>query len=175
MHVKYWTHWFLPCIFSGPKEKINSTFPYSGNLSSAHRKLKKKQSGERQDMIGYSLLHKVSERVCMHIITTVRSFLFSHLWTSHRARPSRTRSRGRERRRCGTAPWISRLGTGCGSACGSTLAVKWKKKNNQRKIKLNWTVAAFQPTELNRSVWWSLTADGFIFSSGSTIKRFFRK
>lgn len=25
----------LPLIFSGPKEKINSTFPYSGNLSSA--------------------------------------------------------------------------------------------------------------------------------------------
>lgn len=31
---------------------------------------------KRQDTVGYSLLHKVSECVCTHITTTVRSFLF---------------------------------------------------------------------------------------------------
>ena len=54
----------------------------------------------------------------------------SDLWTSHPAHLSRTRSPGRGRRRCETAPGISRLGTGCGSACGSTWAGEWKPREN---------------------------------------------
>lgn len=57
----------------------------------------------------------------------------SYLWMSHQAHLSRRRCPGRGQHRCETAPGISRLDRGCGSACGSTWAGGWKPS-----VKLGW-------------------------------------
>lgn len=105
---------FSPCIFSGPKEKINSTFPYSGNLSSTNE-------GRRY------LTGQLAETITK-TGTIIRLLSLLYLWRSRQAHLSQRRRWGHEGHKCETAPGTSRLDKGCGSVCGSTWANGWKNK-----------------------------------------------
>lgn len=106
-----------------------------------------------------------TETVIVDILRT--SSQTSYLWTSHQAHLSRTQSPGREQRRCGTAPGISRLGTGYGSACGSTWAGGWEPSEEVQTTLYSSSIA---PSGANRTQQASLIGldSRFLFSSTST-------
>lgn len=133
---------------------------------------------KRQDTVGYSLLHKVSERVCTHVTTTVRSFLFL---TFERLVELVLPEHDPEVVNGAGVELHPEYHVAARAAVALVVALelwsekKKKQQSEESQTKLNSSSSSTTQSRQNSTgqsdgVW--LQLDGFIFSSGSAIKRF---